>query len=682
MKLKNYISGQWVEGQGDGRTVYSAIDGSPIAAVTSNGLDFAAMLDYGRKVGGPKLRKMTFHERAYMLKDMATFLMKNKKKYYELSHHTGATKKDNWIDIDGGIGTLFVYASKGRREFPNEPILVEGETERVSREGTFVGRHICVPLEGVAVHINAFNFPCWGMLEKLAPTFLAGMPAIVKPATATSYLTELMVRDMIDSGILPAGALQLICGGVGDLFDHLMEQDVVTFTGSAYTGRKLKSHPKIVENSVRFNMEADSLNCSILGSDVTPDKEEFGLFIREVANEMTAKTGQKCTAIRRTFVPAELTEEVIKALSQRLDKMTLGDPRLEQVRMGPLVGTDQVEEVGEKVAELKRAGRVVYGGQTDFAVEGGDRAKGAYFPHTLLYCEEPFSHREVHDVEAFGPVNTLMPYQHLDDAITLAKMGRGSLVGSLFTADDLVAREVVLGTAAYHGRFMVVNRHCAKESTGHGSPLPHLVHGGPGRAGGGEEMGGKRGVLHFMQRTAVQGSPTTLTHIYREWTPGAQRPEADKHPFRKHFEELEIGDTLYTHARTVTETDIVNFACLSGDHFYAHMNDIAAKASLFEDRVAHGYFVVSAVAGLFVDPGPNPVLANYGLEALRFVEPVKIGDTIQAKLTCKRKTPKRKREETDIPQGIVEWDVEVTNQRDELVATYTILTLVRRLHEE
>jgi len=681
MKLKSYAQGQWVEGAGDGVGVYNAVNGAEIARVTSDGLDFGAMMDYARKIGGPRLRRMTFHERARMLKAMAKHLLGQKKKFYGLSAATGATKTDSWIDIDGGISTFFVYSSKGRREFPDEPFYLDGPPESLSKNGTFVARHVCVPLEGVAIHINAFNFPCWGMLEKLAPTFLAGMPAIVKPATASSYLTELMVREMIDSGILPDGALQLICGRTGDMFEHLTEQDVVTFTGSANTGRKLKSHPKISENSVRFNMEADSLNCTILGSDAAPDTDEFKLFVKEVANEMTIKAGQKCTAIRRAIVPANLAEAVIEALGQRLDRITLGDPAVEGVRMGPLVGRGQVDEVRAKVEELRRAGELVYGGLEKMKVVGGDPEKGAFFPSTLLYCNKPFERNEPHDVEAFGPVSTVMPYDSIEDAIELAKMGRGSLVGSLFTADNRIAKRIVLGTAAYHGRLMVINKDCAAESTGHGSPLPHLVHGGPGRAGGGEEMGGKRGVLHFMQRTAVQGHPTTLSHVGSEWIPGAAQPQDVVHPFRKYFEELAVGDTLVTHRRTVTETDIVNFACLSGDHFYAHTNDIAARESLFEERVAHGYFVVSAAAGLFVDPGPNPVLANYGLEDLRFIEPVKIGDTIQVKLTVKQKTAKEKREPDEIPNGIVHWAVEVTNQRDETVATYTILTLVQRKDE-
>lgn len=681
MKLKSYAQGQWTEGAGDGVGVYHAVHGEEVARVTSDGLDFKAMLDYGRKIGGPKLRRMTFHERALMLKAMAKHLLAKKKTFYQLSSATGATKTDSWIDIDGGIGTFFVYSGKGRREFPNETFYLDGPAENLSKKGSFVARHICVPLEGVALHINAFNFPCWGMLEKLAPTFLAGMPAIVKPATASAYLTELMAREMIDSGILPEGALQLICGRTGDMFDHLTEQDVVTFTGSAYTGRKLKSHPTIIENSVRFNMEADSLNCCLLGPDAAPDSEEFKLFIKEVANEMTVKAGQKCTAIRRTIVPANRVDEVIAALGARLDGVTLGDPAAEGVRMGPLVGRAQVDEVREKVDELRRAGELVYGGLEQLKVVGADPRKGAFFPSTLLLCDRPFERREPHDVEAFGPVNTIMPYDSVEDAIELAKMGRGSLVGSLFTADDRVARRVVLGTAAYHGRLMVINKDCAAESTGHGSPLPHLVHGGPGRAGGGEEMGGKRGVLHYMQRTAIQGHPTTLSHVGSEWVAGAAQPEDRIHPFRKYFDELEIGDTLTTHRRTVTEADIVNFAGLSGDHFYAHTDEIAAKESLFEDRVAHGYFVVSAAAGLFVDPAPGPVLANYGLEDLRFIEPVKIGDTIQVKLTVQQKTAKERREPDETLKGVVRWAVEVYNQRQELVANYAILTLVERKEE-
>ncbi len=676
-KVQSYAQGRWHAGGGTARTVYHAVTGEPVAEVSSEGLDFGGMLDYARTVGGPKLRAMTFHARARMLKAMAKYLMSRKEEFYEASWATGATKKDAWVDVDGGIGTFFVYSSKGRRELPDETFLLDGNPEVLSRGGTFIGHHLLVPLEGAAVHINAYNFPCWGMLEKLAPTFLAGMPAIVKPASVTAFVTERMVRAMIESEILPEGALQLISGGVGDLFEHLTGQDVVTFTGSAATGRKLKAHPTIINEGVRFNMEADSLNFSMLGPDVTPDMPEFDIFIKEVAREMTIKAGQRCTAIRRTFVPESQMDAVIEALSKRLSGVNVGNPAHEDVRMGPLVSRGQVDEVRERVAELAEAGEVVYGGLAGaFEVIDADPEAGAFFPPTLLHCAQPFAHTAPHDVEAFGPVNTLMPYATLDEAIALAKLGKGSLVGSLVTADDRVARDVVLGTAAYHGRLLVLNRACAKENTGHGSPLPHLVHGGPGRAGGGEEMGGIRGVHHFMQRTAIQGSPTTLSVIANEWLPGADRPEADRHPFGKPFEDLVIGETLTTARRTVTEADIVNFAGVSGDFFYAHMDDIAARESdIFEGRVAHGYFVLSAAAGLFVDPRQGPVLANYGLENLRFTKPVRPGDTIRAQLTVKKKTAKEPRED-ERPSGVVEWHVDVTNQDDELVATYDILTLV------
>lgn len=675
--LESYAQGTWVRGRGTGATLLDAVTGEPVATASSDGLDFRGMLEFGRKTGGPVLRTMTFHERARMLKALAQFLMERKDRLYEISAATGATKTDSWVDIEGGIGTFFSYASRGRREFPNETFYVDGEPEILGKGGSFAGRHICVPLEGVAIHINAFNFPCWGMLEKLAPTFLAGMPAIVKPATATSYLTEAMVREMIASEILPAGALQLIVGSVGDLLDHVIAQDVVTFTGSAATGRKLKTHPRIVSESVRFNMEADSLNFSMLGPDAAPGTEEFDLFVKEVAREMTSKAGQKCTAIRRTLVPAILVEDTIRAISKRLDGTTLGNPAVEGVRWGPLASLGQRDDVRKSVEALKAGAEVVYGNSGKFTVTGADPEKGAFFPATLLYCARPLERNEPHEIEAFGPVNTVMGYGSVDEAIELARRGRGSLVGSLFTQDDAVAREVVLGTAAWHGRLLVLNRHTAKESTGHGSPLPGLVHGGPGRAGGGEEMGGTRGVLHFMQRTALQGHPTTLSRITGIWMKGAATPTDVVHPFRKHFEELAVGDTLFTHRRTVTEADVVNFAGLSGDHFYAHVDDLAAKRSLFERRVAHGYFVVSAAAGLFVDPGEGPVLANYGLESLRFVKPVYPGDTIRVRLTVKQKIAKETPPD-GVPQGVVAWDVEVTNQNDEAVAVYTILTLVKK----
>ena len=677
MRLQSYAQGEWVTGTGRATELFHAVTGEKIGEATSDGLDFKGMLEYARRVGGPKLRAMTFHQRARMLKAMAQHLLAGKEELYQVSAGTGATKADSWIDIEGGIGTFFAYASQGRREFPDETFYVDGSVERISKGGTFLARHLCVPLEGVAVHINAFNFPCWGMLEKLAPTFLAGMPAIVKPATVTSYLAERLARSMVNAGILPEGALQIIVGGVGDLLDHLTCQDVVTFTGSSATGRKLKSHPRVIAESVRFNLEADSLNYCILGPDAAPGSEEFDLFVKEVTKEMTVKAGQKCTAIRRTMVPEGMTEDVVRALSKRLAGATLGNPSVDGVRMGPLAGRAQVGEVGGSAALIAASCERVYGDPDHFEVVGADAAKGAFFPSLLYFCDAPFGKTEPHDVEAFGPVNTVMPYRTLDEAVALAKLGRGSLCGSVVTADDVVAREVVLGTAAYHGRLMVLNRHNAKESTGHGSPLPPLIHGGPGRAGGGEEMGGVRGVLHYMQRSALQGTPATLTAVGRQWVKGGPELSDGVHPFRKHFEELRIGETWLTHGRTVTEADVVNFAGISGDFFYAHMDDVAAKASLFERRVAHGYFVLSAAAGLFVDPAPGPVLANYGLDNLRFVKPVYPGDTIRARLTCKQKTAKDT-VDGQVPQGVVAWDVEVTNQSSEPVAVYTILTLVKR----
>ena len=677
-RLQNYALGGWAAGTGNFTTLVNAVTGEPVAEASSQGLDFKAMAEYARAVGGPALRRMTFHERARMLKALAVALTARKEEFYRVSSWTGATKTDHWIDIDGGIGTLFAYASRGRREFPDEPFYVDGPVEQISKGGTFVGRHVCVPLEGVAVQINAFNFPVWGMLEKLATSLLAGVPAIVKPATVTSYLTEVVFRAMVEAGVLPAGAVQLVCGSAGDLLDHLASQDAVAFTGSAATGLMLRKTPALMEHNVRFNQEADSLNFSMLGPDARPGTEEFDLFVKEVAREMTVKAGQKCTAIRRTFVPDAMVDDVVKALGKRLAGTRVGDPAVEGVRMGPLAGRSQVREVRRALDALRAGTELVYGGD-DFEVVGASREAGAFFPITLLYNDRPFDRTTAHDVEAFGPVNTLMPYGSVDEAVELAKRGRGSLCGSLFTADDGVARDVALGTAAYHGRLLLANRHMAKESTGHGSPLPHLVHGGPGRAGGGEEMGGVRGVLHYMQRTALQGSPATVAAVTREWTKGAAERRDRVHPFRKHFEELEVGETWVTHRRTVTEADVTNFAGVSGDFFYAHVDEIAARESIFERRVAHGYFVISAAAGLFVDPAPGPVLANYGLDGLRFVKPVYVGDTLQVRLACKSKAAKDDRE-GQVPQGVVAWDVEVTNQDQEPVAVYTVLTLVKRLH--
>ena len=677
MTLLNYAEGQWVHGTGKTTDLIHAVTGEKVGEASSGGLDFKAMTHYARTVGGPAMRALTFHQRAAMLKALAKYLMERKETFYALSAMTGATRGDSWVDIDGGIGTLFAYASRGRREFPDETFHVEGPAESLSKGGTFAGRHICVPLEGVAIHINAFNFPCWGMLEKLAPALLAGVPCIVKPATVTSYLTEGMFRAIIEADILPAGALQLICGSAGDLLDHVSEQDVVAFTGSAATGQMLKEGKAMMQHAVRFNMEADSLNCSILGPDAVPGTEEFDLFIKEVVREMTTKAGQKCTAIRRTIVPSGMEQDVVNALRKRLGTTVIGDPSVEGVRMGPLASKAQVRDVGAAAARIRSAGELVFGGD-DYDVVGADRDKGSFFAPMLLVCDDPFARTEPHDIEAFGPVNTIMPYRTLDDAIELAKLGRGSLCGSLITHDADVARKIIIGVAPYHGRLLVLDRTSAKESTGHGSPLPNLVHGGPGRAGGGEEMGGARGVLHYMQRTAVQGSPSMLTAITREWSKGATATTDTTHPFRKTFDELQVGDTHVTGTRLITLEDIVAFANLSGDKFYAHMSDDDARTNgVFTGRVAHGYFIVSAAAGLFVEPALGPVLANYGMEHLRFTKPVYPGDTIHVQLTVKQKTAKDT-PEGGIPQGVVEWDVDVRNQDDESVALYSILTLVRR----
>ena len=676
-RLQNYALGEWVAGTGAQATLLHAVTGEPVAETSSGGLDFQAMTRYARAVGGPALQQRTFHERAAMLKAVAKHLMERKDAFYALSAATGATRTDSWVDIEGGIGTFFAYASRGRREFPNETYHVEGPQEVLSKGGTFAGRHICVPLEGVAIHINAFNFPCWGMLEKLAPALLAGVPCIVKPATATSYLTELMFREIIAAGVFPAGALQLICGSAGDLLSHVEEQDAVAFTGSAATGQSLKESPAVVRHAVRFNMEADSLNCCILGPDAAPGTPEFDLFIKEVVREMTTKAGQKCTAVRRTLVPSGLEEAVVAALTARLAKTTVGDPAVEGVRMGPLASRGQVRDVAAAAAHIRAAGEVVFGAE-EVPIVGADRERGAFFTPMLMVCDRPLAQDAPHDIEAFGPVNTVMPYSSVDEAIALAKRGRGSLCGSIVTADAAIARQVVLGVAPYHGRLLVLDRTSAGESTGHGSPLPNLVHGGPGRAGGGEEMGGARGVLHYLQRTAVQGSPTMLTAITHEWSAGAAQHTEGPHPFRRTFDELAVGDTLVTGTRTITLEDIEAFARLSGDTFYAHMDDVEARAhGVFTGRVAHGYFIVSAAAGLFVDPALGPVLANYGLERLRFTKPVYPGDTIRVRLTVKQKTAKDTPPD-GVPQGVVEWDVDVRNQHDETVATYSILTLVKR----
>jgi oxepin-CoA hydrolase/3-oxo-5,6-dehydrosuberyl-CoA semialdehyde dehydrogenase len=679
LRLANYAFDQWIEGTGAFTPLLDAVTGAPLAESSTEGLDLRAVLAHARTVGGPPLRAMTFHQRALMLKRIATALMARKEEFYPLSYQTGATRPDSWVDIEGGIGTLFAFASRGRREFANERFHVEGPTEPLSKGGTFVGRHLLVPLEGAAVHINAFNFPVWGMLEKMAPALLAGVPCVVKPATDGSHLAAAVFRAILDTGELPAGAIQLLCGEPRDLLDHVEEQDVVAFTGSAATGQRLKAGEAVVRHAVRFNMEADSLNCCILGPDAVPGTEEFDLFIKEVAREMTSKAGQKCTAVRRTLVPAGLEEAVIAALGKRLAGTTIGAPTAEGVRMGPLASRRQVGAVRANAERIRQGAERVAGGG-DFAVVGADREAGAFYAPELLYCAEPRRRLEPHEIEAFGPVNTVMPYRGADEAVALARMGRGSLVGSVVTHDAAFARDVVLGAASAHGRFLVLDRHCAKESTGHGSPLPGLVHGGPGRAGGGEELGGARGAWHYLQRVALQGSPAVVAAVTREWTRGAPERGDAVHPFRKSFDELAVGDTLVTASRLITLEDVEAFARLSGDTFYAHMDGEAAQAhGVFAGRVAHGYFVLSAAAGLFVDPVLGPVMANYGLEGLRFTAPVYPGDSIHVRLTVKTKTVKELPADV-VPQGVVAWDVEVRNQRGEAVAVYTILTLVRRDH--
>ncbi len=672
-QLASYLCGAWQNGRGAERTIYHAVSGEALYSVTSEGLDMAAARRFAIDKGGKALRAMTFIQRAAMLKAVAKHLLAEKEHFYAISTETGATRADSWVDIEGGIGTLFAYAGMGSRELPDDTLWPEDDLIALSKQGGFAARHVLTSREGVAVHINAFNFPCWGMLEKLAPTWLAGMPAIIKPGTASAQLTQAMVKSIIESHLVPDGALSVICGSAGDLLSHLDEQDVVTFTGSAQTGQTLRCHPNLVARSVPFTMEADSLNCCVLGSDITPEQPEFALFIREVVREMTAKAGQKCTAIRRIIVPQSQLDTVRQALVEKLDAVKFGDPAQDGVKMGTLVSTGQRADVQEKVAALLAAGcQRVTSGRVDTT------ARGAFFPPTLLLCTQPDEITLVHQLEAFGPVATLMPYRDDEHALTLARAGCGSLAGTFVTADGALARRFILGAARAHGRIQILNEASSKESTGHGSPLPMLVHGGPGRAGGGEELGGLRAVKHYLQRTAIQGSPTMLAAIGGEWVRGADVREEPVHPFRKHFEELRPGDSLLTARRTVTEADIVNFACLSGDHFYAHMDKIGAAESFFGERVAHGYFVVSAAAGLFVDPGVGPVIANYGLENLRFIEPVKIGDTIQARLTCQRKTTKVQKTPEDRPVGVVEWAVEVTNQHQQPVALWSILTLVAR----
>ena len=689
-KLGNYITGSWITGDSDGQLLYNAVTGETIAAASTKGLDFQAITNYARTVGNPALRKMTFHERGNMLKALAFNLRKHLDKFYKISYQTGATKADSWVDIEGGIGNLFANASL-RRKFPDEVFCVDGESHNLSKNNTFMGTHILVPKEGVAIHINAFNFPVWGMLEKIAVNLLAGMPAIVKPATVTSYLTEAVVREIIASNILPEGALQLVCGSAGDLLEHVTSQDVITFTGSASTGLMLRSQPKILKENVPFNMEADSLNCIVLGEDVTPGKPEWDIFIKEVRKEMTLKAGQRCTGIRRIFVPENKMEDMWKSISASLAQTVIGNPLNEKVRMGSLAGETQRREVKEQVQRLLATSQIVYGSLDSVNVVDADANKGSFLSPILLVNEKPFTSKDVHEVEAFGPVSTIMPYKGIDEAIALSKLGKGSLCSSIVTAHDKIAKQYVIDAATHHGRILVLNSECAKESTGHGSPLPLLVHGGPGRAGGGEEMGGLRGVKHYLQRTAIQGSPTTITAITNVYQPNAKGKDPGKHPFKKYFEELQIGDQIITDKRIVTSEDIERFADLSGDHFYAHIKTTDFTGTMFEQQVAHGYFLMSIAAGLFVDSyEKNPVLLNYGIDELRFTKPVYPGAEVYIRFTCKEKLPNDKRmienpedfkRGDDIEKGIVKWLVEFFDETHEITGIATILTMVKKLQQ-
>jgi len=678
--IENYALGSWIQGDGQGTPLYNAINGDQIGTASSKGLDFSEMMNYARKVGGPALRKMTFQERGLMLKALALHLHSIKNKFYALSSKTGATKIDSWIDIEGGIGNIFTNASL-RRKFPDLPYHIDGEMAPLSKNGTFIGHHIMTPREGVAIHINAFNFPIWGMLEKIAVNLMAGVPAIVKPATLTSYLTEMMVREIVDSKILPEGSLQLICGSARGIIDHVQTGDIVTFTGSADTGKMLKAHPKLIQDSVPFNMEADSLNCSVLGEDSVPGTAEFDIFIKEVQKEMTVKAGQKCTAVRRIIVPEKLVEDVQIALGQKLAKTTIGDPSVEGVRMGALAGNTQKEEVTEKVHQLSKSQEIIFGSLEDFKVIGANKNKGAFMSPILFLNDNPFNNTDCHNIEAFGPVSTILPYKNIGEAIELARMGKGSLVCSIITNDMKIAEQFVLGAASMHGRILVLNEACAKESTGHGSPMPLLTHGGPGRAGGGEEMGGVRGIKHYLQRTAIQGHPTTITALTKQYQVGGQQNTEGTHVFRKHFEEIEIGDTVITEKHLVTLDNIEEFAELSGDKFYAHMDENSLEGTIFTERVAHGYYIMSKAAGLFVDPPKGPVLLNYGIDECRFTKPVYPGMTIGVRFTAKEKIEQEKKDEEDIAKGIVKFLVDVYDDEDETVMLATILTMVKKLDQ-
>lgn len=674
-KLKNYIYGEWIEGTGNGIPLYNAVNGEQVAVSDTEGLNFEQALDYGRTVGYKNLSSMTFYDRGEMLKKVALYLLERKKKYYELSYKTGATHVDSWVDIEGGFGTFFTYSGLAKRMLPNTPFWVDGDTQKISANGTFLGTHILTPSEGVSIQINAYNFPVWGMLEKLSTSLLAGVPSIVKPSPFGSYLTNAVFQDMIESGILPEGAVQLVCGDPGNILDYVQDGDSVLFTGSANTGRKLKSLPSIAGNAIRFNMEADSLNCSILGLDAKPGTPEFDLFIKEVRNEMTTKAGQKCTAIRRIIVPENLIGDVQNALSKALDQTKIGSPLNRETRMGSLVGKQQYDEVVRKINVLKTETELVYDGKHELV--DADYENGAFMSPKLFLNDKPFEKNISHDVEAFGPVSTLMPYKDAEEAAALAKRGKGSLVGSIVSHDNNFVAETSWKMASQHGRIFVLNRDSAKESTGHGSPLPTLMHGGPGRAGGGEEMGGLNGLHFFLQKTAIQGSPDILTAITKIYQQGAEKKYSDKHPFQKYFEEVEVGDSLETAGRTVTDADIVNFSNVSWDHFYAHTDATSLTGTIFDKTVAHGYFILSAAAGLFVSGKKGPVIANYGLENCSFFKPVYAGDTITVYLMAKEKI-NRGVKGRNIPSGVVKWLVEVVNQRDEIVCVATILTLVAK----
>ncbi|MDT0305225.1 phenylacetic acid degradation bifunctional protein PaaZ [Streptomonospora wellingtoniae] len=674
--LESYAQGAWYRAPDEGMPLADATTGETVARLSGTGPDVAGMVDYGRGVGGPALRSLTFHERAAALKSLAKHLNALTAEFHALSHRTGATRRDNAFDVDGGIGSLFSYASKGTRELPDDTVLADGAVERLSRGGTFVGQHVYTSRPGVAVQINAFNFPVWGMLEKFAPAFLAGVPSIVKPASQTAYLTELVVRRIVESGLLPEGALQLLAGPPSGLLDHLGPQDSVAFTGSAETGAKLRAHPAVVHGGVRLGVEADSLNCSVLGPDVTPHDPEFALFADQLVTEMTVKAGQKCTAIRRAIVPDHLAGEVVAAVGERLESVVVGDPAQEGTTMGPLAALDQRTEVRKAVHRLLGSAEAVVGDPERCSPVGADPQRGAFVSPLLLRAEGGAD--EPHEVEAFGPVSTVIGYRSTQEAVELAARGRGSLVASVVTADPGAARELVAGLAPWHGRILVLDRDDAQESTGHGAPLPVLVHGGPGRAGGGEELGGIRSVVHHMQRTAVQASPDMATAVTGRWTPGARRRDDGVHPFRKSLAELRIGDTVASGRRTVGLEDIGRFAELTGDTFYAHTDPEAAAANpLFGGIVAHGYLVVSMAAGLFVDPVPGPVLANFGVDNLRFLTPVKAGDSIAVTLTAKQITPR-----ANADYGEVRWDAVVDNAEGSPVATYDVLTLVAKERTE